>query len=145
MENASKALLIAGGVLIALITIALLVRSFSSISSFQKFQLDEEEQAQLLAFNGQYSKYLNQYVYGTEVLSLQNKYKNDKLVSVNLTEGSEQPTMTENQYKYDEESNNYSNQTRYYKCTAIGYDETTGRVNSITFHQIKMNSIVEEE
>ena len=73
MENASKALLMAGGVLIAVITIALLVRSFGVISLFQKSQLTEEEQAQLVAFNEQYTKYIGQYVYGTEVISVINK------------------------------------------------------------------------
>ena len=35
MENASKALLMAGGILIAIITIALLVRSITTIGIFQ--------------------------------------------------------------------------------------------------------------
>lgn len=78
MENASKALLMAGGVLIAILTIAVLARSFSSISSFEKAQLTEEEQAQLVAFNGQYTKYLNQYVYGTEVITVINRSFNNK-------------------------------------------------------------------
>lgn len=145
MENASKALLMAGGILIALITIAVLVRSFGSISDFQKAQLSEEEQAQLVAFNEQYTRYLNQYVYGTEVLTLQNKYNNDRKVKVILTEGSEQPMQDENKYKYDEENNSYSNETRYYKCTGITYDNSTGRVNTITFTQIKLSTTVDEE
>lgn len=78
MENASKALLMAGGVLIAIITIALLVRSFNTISIFQKAKLSEEAQAQLVAFNEQYTKYLNQYVYGTEVITVINKSLNNK-------------------------------------------------------------------
>ena len=48
MENASKALLIAGGILIALIIIALLVRSFTTIGLFKQAQLSEEEQAKLI-------------------------------------------------------------------------------------------------
>lgn len=78
MENASKALLMVGGVLIAIIIIAVLVRSYSSISMFQKAQLSEEEQAQLIAFNEQYTKYLGQYVYGTEVITVINKTLNNK-------------------------------------------------------------------
>lgn len=78
MENASKALLMAGGILIAVLIIALLVRSFTSVSIFQKAKLSEEEQAQLVAFNEQYTKYLGQYVYGTEVITVINKSLNDK-------------------------------------------------------------------
>ena len=76
MENASKALLIAGGILISLIIIAVLVRTFTNISLFQKAQLTEEEQAQLVAFNEQYTRYLGQYVYGTEVRTVINKSEN---------------------------------------------------------------------
>ena len=147
MENASKALLIAGSILIAIIILAVLVRSFSTIGAFQNAQLSEEEQAQLLAFNEQYIKYLGQYVYGTEVLSLQNKYDNDHKVEVKFegVEGVdyEKPQKDENHYQYNQETNSYSNETRYYKCTNITYDESTGRVNSITFKQIKLKTNVE--
>ena len=73
MENASKALLMAGGILIAMLIIAVLVRSFTTVSIFQKAKLSEEEQAELVAFNEQYTKYLGQYVYGTEVITVINK------------------------------------------------------------------------
>ena len=126
MENASKALAIAGGVLIAIITIGFLVKSFSTINEFQMSQLSQEEQEQLIAFNEQYTKYLNQYVYGTEVITLQNRYENDKLVKVILAPGSEQPTMKDNHYEYISEEGGkgyYSNKVKYYKCTGITYDE----------------------
>ena len=85
MENASKALLMAGGVLIAIITIALLVRSFGTISMFQKVKLSEEEQAQLIAFNEQYTKYLGQYMYGTEVITVINKSLNNKSHAITVS------------------------------------------------------------
>lgn len=127
MENASKALLMAGGILIAIITIALLVRSFNTISIFQKAKLSEEEQAQLVAFNEQYTKYLNQYVYGTEVRTLINKYKNDGMVQVLPA------SLDETAPKGAGED------TKYYKCTSIGYDNSTGKVNSITFVEVTIN------
>ena len=133
MENASKALLMAGGILIAILIIALLVRSFTSVSIFQKAKLTEEEQQQLLAFNEQYTKYLNQYVYGTEVLSLINKYsENGIAVYVN---GVKKESGT-----YEE----YCKDTKYYKCTSVGYDESTGRVNSICFNEVTISSIEQE-
>ena len=140
MENASNALLMAGGILIAIIIIGLLVSMFSNASEFQMSQLSQKEQEELIAFNEQYTKYLNQYVYGTEVLTLQNKYNNDGEVNVILTHDSEQPTATDNRYEYDEDTDSYSNETRYYKCINITYDNLTGKVNSITFKQIKMSS-----
>ena len=125
MENASKALLMAGGILIALITIAVLVRTFSNISEFQMSRLSEEEQEQLVAFNEQYTKYLNQYVYGTEVRSLINKYQNDNMVEVIYDT---EPPMGEGE------------STQYYKCTGITYDNSTGKVKTITFKEITITS-----
>lgn len=122
MENASKALLMAGGVLIALIIIVLLVRSSASITIFQKTQLSKEAEEQLIEFNEQYTKYLGEYVYGTEVRSLMNKYDDDGKVKV-LPDGINPPTGV-------------GEDTKYYKCTNIGYDNSTGRVNSITFVEI---------
>lgn len=125
MENASRALLIAGGVLIAVLTIALLVRSFTNISIFQKAQLSEEEQAQLIAFNEQYTKYLGQYVYGTEVRSLKNKYENDGKVDVIYDV--EPPIGT-------------GEDTTYYKCTEVEYNSETGRVEKIIFQKVTINT-----
>lgn len=84
MENASKALLIAGGVLIAIITIGLLVTSFSTISEFQMSQLSEQEQEQLIAFNEQYTKYLNQYIYGTEIITIINRTLDNKTYPIEV-------------------------------------------------------------
>ena len=138
MENASKALLIAGGVLIAIVTISLLVSSFSTINKFQMSQLSAEEQQRLIAFNEQYTKYAGQYVYGTEVLTLENKYANDGLVIVEID--GERPDPNENRYNYDSTTNSYSNETKYYKCISIEYDNTTGRVNKIKFKQIELEA-----
>lgn len=76
MENATKALLIAGGVLIAIIIITLLVRTYGNISNFQRQQLTQEEAQQIAEFNSEYTKYANQYVYGTEVITIINKTVN---------------------------------------------------------------------
>lgn len=78
MENATKALLIAGGVLIAIIIITLLVRTYGNISNFQRQQLTQEEAQQIAEFNSEYTKYANQYVYGTEVITVINKVLNSE-------------------------------------------------------------------
>ena len=127
MENASKALLMAGGILIALIIIALLIRSYTSVSIFQKTKLSQEEQEKIVAFNEQYTKYLDKYVYGIEVRTLMNKYDNDKQVVVELEKGSSLPPTGVGQ------------ETKYYKCTGIEYDNSNGKVNKIKFSEIKLN------
>ena len=101
-----------------------------------------------MAFNEQYTKYLGQYVYGTEVLTLQNKHYNNDKVEV-IVKG-EQPQITDSRYNVVTSTNTVGytnflveNNIKYYKCTQIGYDDATGKVNSITFEQIRMSSMVE--
>lgn len=53
------------------------------------------------------------------------------------------PTITDNYYSYDEDAKKYSNDVKYYKCTEIGYDDSTGRVNRIKFEQVKMSASAE--
>ena len=143
MENAARALMIAAGILIAILIISVLVSTFTKMNSFQMSKLSEEEQQQLIEFNEQYTKYVNQYVYGIDVLTMQNKYANDGKVEVYLTPDSEQPDIEDNKYKEDEETGEYSNKTRYYKCIGVEYDDKTGMINKIKFKQIKLTAEVE--
>lgn len=73
MENASKALLIAGGILIALLIIALLVYSFGSMSGYFSSEETKEEAEQLEAFNKQYEAYQRKLLRGTDIISVINK------------------------------------------------------------------------
>ena len=157
MENASKALLIAGGVLIALVTISLLVSSFSTINKFQMSKLSEEEQERLIAFNEQYTKYAGQYVYATDVItvtnmSLNNNMKYDVTVNIKFTKANKYKyksadytipvgtyTIKKNQ-SIDEHIKRFTSgetdlNTMAFKCIEIEYNENNGRVNSITFEE----------
>ena len=127
MENASKALIMAGGILIALIIMALLIRSYTNVSIFQKTKLSQEEQEKIVLFNEQYTKYLGQYVYGVEVRTLVNKYANDGQVMVQFEKGSSFPP------------DGVGQDTKYYKCTGVEYDNSTGKINKIKFSEIKLN------
>lgn len=72
MENASKALIMAGGVLIALIIIGILVAFFNNLSDWQKISQTSEKVEQITEFNKQYDVY-SRNVYGSELLSIANK------------------------------------------------------------------------
>lgn len=72
MENASKALMIAGSVLIALLVISLLVFFFSSMRNLQGISQSGEELEQSVEFNKQYEVYARN-IYGSEILSIANK------------------------------------------------------------------------
>ena len=73
MENASKALLMAGGVLISLIIVSALVLMFNSLSSYRNSDIQDSKEAQILEFNNQYSSYARNDVKGNDIYSLLNK------------------------------------------------------------------------
>lgn len=73
MENASKALLMAAGVLIALMTIGLLVIMFNNMSNTQKEGIQVAREAQVIEFNNQFTTYLRDDVRGSDMISLMNR------------------------------------------------------------------------
>ncbi len=73
MENASKALLMAGGVLIAILVISLLVFAFNQISDYRKSASNLEKDTQLAKFNEQFTQYINKNLKGTDLISLVNR------------------------------------------------------------------------
>lgn len=73
MENASKALMMAGGVLIAIITISVFYYMFSQISTFRKNVDDNPTEAALLDFNQGFESYNRKVMYGADVISVLNK------------------------------------------------------------------------
>ncbi len=73
MENASKALIMAGGILIAIIITAALTGTLSTVHFFQKSNLSAEEEQEIIAYNEQYTKYVGKYMYGTEIITMLNR------------------------------------------------------------------------
>lgn len=72
MENASKALLIAGSILISLVIIGALVFMFRNITGYQKIAGTVTEEQQIANFNKEYTSF-EKNLYGSELLSLINK------------------------------------------------------------------------
>lgn len=72
MENSSKAFIMAGGILIAILVVSLLVFAFSRIKSYQN-QLDTSKKIeQVTEFNKQFESYNKSVVTGYELISLAN-------------------------------------------------------------------------
>lgn len=84
-ENIAKALQIVGGVLVALVLMALISAFFSSIGLFPTEQDQAESAEQIAAFNLEYEVYDKKGMYGVDVISCLNKAKsnNDKYVEGN--------------------------------------------------------------
>ena len=73
MENASKALLMAGGILIALLIIVKLVYSFGVMGGYFDTENSKQQAEQLKIFNEQYEAYNRKLLRGVDVISVINK------------------------------------------------------------------------
>lgn len=163
MENASKALLMAAGILIAIILISLLVAMYKGVSLFQRQQVSQEDAARIEEFNSFYTKYSGRYVYGTEVITVinqtvNNKASNDVTVEVimqsdytykigkvtytakSITVNTGEVITNTDGYITSIDKKNLTAvdgnlRTRAFQCTGITYDTTTGKVNGIKFEE----------
>ena len=72
MENASKALLIAGGILFSMLILSLLVLLFSNINSVNMSKEEKQNAKQLKEFNQQWEAYDKKALYGTELITVMN-------------------------------------------------------------------------
>ena len=73
MENASKALLIAGSIVLVMLIIGLLVFSWSKFSEFYSKNDELSEIEDISKFNLQFTNYQRNKVYGYELISLANR------------------------------------------------------------------------
>ena len=72
MENASKALIIAGSVLLAVLIMTALIYTFSPISSLKQVEASSEEEKILAQYNKEIENFNRAGLYGSEILSLAN-------------------------------------------------------------------------
>lgn len=73
MENASKALVMAGGILIALLVVGALMLMINQVSYYEKSESISEKAQQQAEFNKEYVKFTYGDIKGYEVISLVNK------------------------------------------------------------------------
>lgn len=73
MENITKALLIAGGILFAILILTLLVTFYGKISAYYKEQYDVKMVEQITEFNSKFENYDGQTIRGNELISVMNK------------------------------------------------------------------------
>ena len=81
MENASKALLMAAGVLIALVIVGAFMLMMSNLTDYQEKSYQSKADAQTTEFNNQYVGYIRDNIRGSDMVSLMNKvwdYNNRK-------------------------------------------------------------------
>lgn len=71
MENASKALIMAGSVLLSILVIALLVYGYTNLSALEQTRQDSQDTVELSEYMARFEQF-NRTLYGSELLSLSN-------------------------------------------------------------------------
>lgn len=133
MENAAKALVIAGGVLLGVLTLTLLVYMFSNMSIVGNAQAERKENERLQAWNAEWEAYNKKLLYGAEVLTVINKakennneYDNNSMYRVDIHVKSK----TDKELTSQEISNL---KTSIFTCESVTYGNETGRISEMTF------------
>lgn len=136
MENASKALTMAGGILIGLIILGAFILMFNNLSSYQNYNDETKEKTQVAEFNSQFIRFDKQDLTLMELKSVYNK-----IVSYNSRNPDEK--ITENiKSVYANIEIDFSQipdedkQRRVFKCVNIGYN-AEGKINSMKFEKVK--------
>lgn len=147
MENASKALTMAAGVIIAVIVISLGIYIFNIFSQYSKEQTEELYSNQVMEFNAQFTKYETmEDITIYDIISLANYAHNYNQSLDNAEDRTElgisvKLGITAFENMTDEEKKSYINTYMQsepipkYKVQDIQYSQVTGKVKSITFKQ----------
>ena len=155
MENASKALIIAGGILLAIITLSVLVYSYNHITIYQDEKEKNELQEQITKYNAEYEGYNKKVMYGADVISVLNKaisnikikeisLGNEYYVDVEFDIGDNSMNLPKGNYSI--EKGNYEKITKnpeyfsafkleIFKCEKIEYNKS-GRISKMVFKHI---------
>ncbi len=150
MENASKALLMAGGILIALLIIGSLVLLFANLQDYQNKTDVSAKQSQVAKFNNQFEPYNKKDLTLMELKSLYNKIVtnntkypeytianniNDNLINVKSSSGDVADYFFERNGKKFTEIDELEKMNRVFKCISTDYD-ANGRINNMQFEDI---------
>lgn len=131
MENASKALLMAAGILIGVLLLALLVTLFSSARSLSNQYEATQKSEAIQQFNVNFTKYLGQELTIHQVVTICNfaKKENNKIKEVTITSGGKSNVDIKGDVKKYLEDNE---SLKKYELKINSYSEE-GYVNSIRF------------
>lgn len=134
MENATKALLIAGAFLIAIIIISVGVGMYFFFSTQASIHKQKIETTEIQKFNSNFDSYVGETnIRPQEIVTLVNKA--DELeykVVIYIKEGMYSSPKAISSLN-DSLMGKFINGGDYYSCTSVKYDETDGRIKEIVF------------
>lgn len=143
MENASQALLIAGGILITILILSMVVVMISNISTAQQTIQTQEEIERLSSWNAEWEAYNKKLLYGTEVLTIMNKaeqnnieFENSKQFIIEIKiydENNKLKCEIKEDGTIDNKEYLQKNKNNVFECTNMTKSTETGRVKWIEF------------
>ena len=101
MENASKALLMAGGVLLAMMVIAFALFAWGKFGEFYDSKDELKDVEDVAKFNEQFTAYQRNDVHGYELISLANKVADYNFRFSNYTAADAADRNAQNDQKYN--------------------------------------------
>lgn len=140
MENASKALLMAAGILVGVLILALMVTLFATSSSLSKSYDNAKQEEAVQQFNANFTKYVREDITITihdvvTITNFANKYGvKVKIDGVTVDENYDYSQLIKNDvadYYYNKVTDAVSMNT--YKLKIEEYSENTGYVSKIKF------------
>ncbi len=153
MENASKALIIAGGMLLTILIISVLVMVRNGIGANLSERDKAEATEQLSKFNMKYESY-NKDIRGIDLRSLINMADDDNLKTVKKIEieftvinDLNSSVVTENRKTYSNLNNRFNSEVesnsdiltifnrRVFRCKGTNLD-SDGRINKMVFEEV---------
>ena len=148
MENASKALLMAAGMLLVVMIASMFALMFSTMSEYTKAYDERKQTEELQAFNGQFEKYVTSGATAQDVVTVINLAKsyNEKMeeetikvtvigTGFNYT----QDTLDSNSFLYDKsqgtDTDGKIKMIKYTIDNEISWKDSSGKINEIKFKQ----------
>ena len=135
MENASKALIMAGGILIAMLIIGSLVLLFTSLADYQNNESINAKQSQVAEFNNQYEPFNKDNLTLNELKSIYNKIISNNKKFPEYTIGTNIKTVypnIENDFSEIEEEQRIK---KKFECIKIEYNNPDGRISQMNFRE----------
>ena len=137
MENATKALIMAGGMLITILIVSLSIAAYNAMTNSARTNQESLSQEQVAEFNSQFEVYNREDLLGIELVSILNKvndynskYESEGYNKINtnlkniIDSGKDENGDITSEFKGSK-----------FRCTGITYDQKTGQVTSINFEK----------
>lgn len=146
MENATKALLIAGGVLIAILIITVMVMLFNSTGNVSRSYNDRIETEEVTKFNANFTQYLRQDLTIHDVISICNFAKQNGVEVLGAQNYSIEKDLEKIETVQDSNGNIKRKQPAYQIQIddENGYDYETGKIKQISFTYLGVKIINEK-